>query len=491
VPPIRWVTKFLRADADQPVNVARMLLAEIRWNQWVLLQWRGIECSHFYPWKKNELLPRLRNADPETALVQVLRLEQKSSCQTTLDRDTQPSALAVTNVEEPWVNRTVLLDDKGNPLAIGAPVVARGFRITQNLEVSPDVHLKSSYYLEQRMGYATPARTLPPSDVPRDYSIIRIFYATDRLSEHGGTAYSNKRDPNEILHFGTCDVTIPRDHRLAKLESPRWWRFEFHWDPRKHITLHQIHEIPQPDFFAQLQADVKKAEDHSAFVFIHGFNVDFEDAARRTAQLSYDLGFGGVPVLYSWPSACKLSGYMADETTIEWSKPHLAYFLSQISCRVEASTLHVIAHSMGNRVLLKILQALPSSTYPLFFNQILLTAPDIDSGEFMQIAASIQKPAERMTLYASSNDKAIQLSKTLHEYPRAGESGSAIVIANGVDTIDASSVDTSLVGHSYFAEERTVLSDVFYLFREGKPPSERHGLEEKTCSKGRYWSFRP
>ena len=53
-----------------------------------------------------------------------------------------------------------------------------------------------------------------------------------------------------------------------------------------------------------------------------------------------------------------------------------------------------------------------------------------------------------------------------------------------------SNVDTSFLGHSYFADKRTVISDIFYLLNEGKPPDECHGLEQKSCAKGQYWAFR-
>jgi hypothetical protein len=78
-----------------------------------------------------------------------------------------------------------------------------------------------------------------------------------------------------------------------------------------------------------------------------------------------------------------------------------------------------------------------------------------------------------------------------HQYPRAGESGSDIVVVKGLDTVDASGVDTSFVGHSYFAEKRSVLSDFFYLLQDGKAPRERHGLESKICANGNYCAFKP
>jgi esterase/lipase superfamily enzyme len=249
--------------------------------------------------------------------------------------------------------------------------------------------------------------------------------------------------------------------------------------------------LPAIEFLSQLRSTIADAPDHSALVFVHGYSVSFEDGARRTAQLSYDLGFKGAPILYSWPSANSVSSYLADEATIDWTKPHLRNFLTDVASTTGAQTVHVIAHSMGNRALTRILEGISPPTDPPLFNQIVLAAPDIDSGEFLHLAEAIQHKAKRITLYASSNDQAIKLSKNIHEYPRAGESGPDIVVAPGLDTIDASNVDTSMLGHSYFAEKRTVISDLFYLIRDGKGPDERHSLEPRTSSRGQYWAFKP
>ena len=66
--------------------------------------------------------------------------------------------------------------------------------------------------------------------------------------------------------------------------------------------------------------------------------------------------------------------------------------------------------------------------------------------------------AQRITLYASSRDRALQVSRRLHDYPRAGDSGEELTVVEGVETIDASVIDTSLLGHSYFADAFTRLN---------------------------------
>lgn len=353
-------------------------------------------------------------------MVRVLRLEERLSSQTIRASDkiklfTRTSI----NLQQPWLPRKVLVDDNGNPIAIGIPKGPPRERKADG----PEGVILSAELRRDKPSIETVAEGKSPPEVVQPYTVVRIFYGTDRSGTHGGTGYTNRRDSNGALHYGTCDVAIPRIHKLAKLESPHWWKFEFRWNPEKYITLQHMHEVPERIFHSMLHDYISKTTDPSAFIFIHGFNVSFEDAARRTAQLTYDLGFVGAPILYSWPSANSVSGYLADEAMIEWTKPHLTKFLSQIVHDRGISKLHVVAHSMGNCALVKILPNLPATNGLPFFNQIVLTAPDIDTGEFLHLAASMQSAGARTTLYASSNDKAIQLSTTLHQYPRAGESG--------------------------------------------------------------------
>jgi esterase/lipase superfamily enzyme len=482
----------MRADAEQPTGTLRMLLTTIRRNQWVLLDRTTAKTdTKFYPFRKGELTPRLEGVPFETPATRALDLEGELPSQTVESDKIRILTGNLRNIEEPRLLRKVLLDPNGTPVAIGIPrmprefveheVASEGTRNRVFAESIDDPGAPSTRYVAE-----PPA---PEDETPLGYSIVRIFYATDRAKAVNG-GYTGSRSPDEQLHLGTCDVTIPRDHRMGALESPRWWRFDFKKNPKKHITLQQVNELSSTSFFSMLHGSVMADRDRSVLMFIHGFWVSFEDAARRTAQLSYDLGFKGAPVLYSWPSAGRMSGYLSDEATIEWTKPHLLSFLRQLASSTEASRIHIIAHSMGNRALIKVLDSASVLGQPLF-NQIVLTAPDIDSGEFLQLASRIRSTAKRITLYASSNDKAISLSKTLHAYPRAGESGENIVVVTGLDTVDASTVDTSLTGHSYYAEDRTVLSDVYYLLADGTPPDSRHGLDRRECSNGEYWAFRP
>jgi esterase/lipase superfamily enzyme len=121
-----------------------------------------------------------------------------------------------------------------------------------------------------------------------------------------------------------------------------------------------------------------------------------------------------------------------------------------------------------------------------------LTAPDVDADTFADLAREFARSAERVTLYASSSDRALQYSRQMHGgLPRAGDSGASLVVVPGVDTVDVTGVDTGFVGHSYYGENRSVLSDLFGLLRDRKPPDQRFGLSPRQKHGQRYWIFQP
>ena len=321
----------------------------------------------------------------------------------------------------------------------------------------------------------------------------RVFYGTDRKAS-GMTQpkkfYGNERGE---LQLGICEVSIPPDHEMGELESPKWWKLEFSENPNKHVVLLKVQELSKDSFFTELRSHIDKASDKEAFVFVHGYNVTFEDAARRTAQMSYDLGFGGAPIFYSWPSQGEIADYTVDENEVGWTVPHLKEFLSMVAAESGAQKVHLIAHSMGNRAMADALQVIVNEHQlggsPMF-DQIVLAAPDIDAAIFKRdIASRIQKTAERVTLYASSNDKALQVSRTIHGSPRAGDAESGIIPISGIDTIDASLVDTSLIGHSYYGDNRSIISDMYLLLNLKLPPDKRN-LLPKEVEGGRYWAVK-
>jgi len=347
-----------------------------------------------------------------------------------------------------------------------------------------------------------PERGPPVSHGPStpNYAQIEVFYATDRAltgSTEPEAFFGTERSRPPKLSVGVCRVSVPRDHRMGEIERPSIWKLEFRPDPAAHMVLLDLVPLTDGSFFSQVGSAVGRSAGREILVFVHGFNVSFSEAVLRTAQMTYDLGFEGAPVTYSWPSRheASLVQYHADEATVEWTAGRLERFLSDLATRTGARSIHLIAHSMGNRALTAALQRLAAKRAPAappLFSQIVLTAPDVDAGTFAELAREFARSAERVTLYAYSNDRALQFSRRMHGgYPRAGDSGPDVVVVPGVDTVEVSGVDASLVGHSYYGQNRSVLSDLFGLLRDRKAPDHRFGLLPRRKNGLRYWIFQP
>ncbi len=321
-----------------------------------------------------------------------------------------------------------------------------------------------------------------------------IYFATDRNyteTKNLNNAFGIQRSN---LKYGICKVSIPNNHEIGKIESPSIWRFEFTEDPSKHIVIQDIDLMDKDKFFKSLSKSIKKSKKKSSFLFVHGYNTSFSEAAKRTAQMTYDLLFDGKAVFYSWPSQSSIFKYTKDEANIDWSKHNIKQFLEDYISKSGAEDIYLIAHSMGNRGLTRAIVELLDEKPQLAKNikEIILAAPDIDADVFKndiapKMVSEIKKP---ITLYVSSDDLALKASKALHGNPRAGDSTDGLVIVNGVETIDATGVDTSFLSHSYFADTNSIISDIFDLVKSGKRAFNRERLLLTQFLNQTYWKVK-
>jgi esterase/lipase superfamily enzyme len=323
-------------------------------------------------------------------------------------------------------------------------------------------------------------------------TIVPVLYATDRDATGGAGPYGLYGSGRGTLQFGRIEVSIPPDHKRGEIETPRWWKLEFTPNPDKHVTLRSARLLDRAGFLAALALDSESQQGRQALVFVHGYNVSFDAAVRRTAQIARDLRFDGAPILYSWPSTGAMLRYTEDETNAHWTEPHFQEFLRILLNDSALTSVHVICHSMGNRVAVETLKNLPPDIDTRKLNQLILAAPDIDADTFAQIAAGFCERARQTTLYASSRDLALRASKMVHGYQRAGDTDPRVLIVKSIATIDASRVDTNLLGHSYIGDGTSILADVDQLIRTGAAAQERKFfLNPADLDGGRYWVFVP
>lgn len=334
-----------------------------------------------------------------------------------------------------------------------------------------------------------------PTPPEESHAVVKVFYATDREPTGSTTpAGFYGRKQSERLSYGVCQVRIPMDTVVASWRAPRSGIPSSSRIRTKHAVLLSVAPEGQDAFFGKLQTAAAPAR--TALVFVHGYNVTFEEAARRMGQLAYDLKIDA-PVLYSWPSSGVLLvspssrslGYTADATNAQVTVPRLEEFLREVAERSGASEIHLVAHSMGNLAMTQALDRIAARPGPSF-SQVVLAAPDIDARVFVeQFVTGVTQVSRHVTLYASSKDEALRASKAVNGGRRAGDSGDDVTVVPGIDTVDVSAVDTRLgIHHSYYGDNDSVVSDLFYVLR-GKSPDERARLKKEFKGTLPYWVF--
>lgn len=350
----------------------------------------------------------------------------------------------------------------------------------------------------------------PPGDggaaelVDRELRYAVVFYGTNRqrgtacrgVGEVWASAGSGCRpdrfygaEPGD-LEVGTLRVTFPPDHQTGKVERP----FEIFGirfrdeDPDKDVVLAEVRSYG--DDYDAWTAELRATGRRSAFVYVHGFATTFAVAARRAAQIAYDVDFAGLPMLYSWPSEGGTLDYFRDYEVVRLVEP-FKRFLRLVAERGDLDELHVVAHSMGNQHVAKALHemALAEEELPALA-ELILAAPDVDASEFRDtFAASLPRLFRKVTVYVSDRDRALDKSRELRDRPRAGQPDGGLLQARlpGIQVIDASGLRTDFLSHSYYANNDSVRADLHCLMTTGTGAMQRPLLEFVDPS----WRFRP
>lgn len=227
---------------------------------------------------------------------------------------------------------------------------------------------------------------------PENPRIYRVYYGTNRKPKYSQRGqlllgYTSKREVRGTLHVGKCDVAIPRAHRFGTV-GPNWWTRWLTWgQSRLEITKRQA--MDQTVFWETIGQELQH-ERNDILLFIHGYNVSFDEAAICAAQIGVDLKTPGITAFFSWPSRGRTKDYLRDEASIAASEAALAEFLVRLSTETQATKIHILAPSMGNRGLVRAVQRIAyssaASATTLRFGQLIMAAADEDVDLFMDLA---------------------------------------------------------------------------------------------------------
>lgn len=292
---------------------------------------------------------------------------------------------------------------------------------------------------------------------------VTIYVATTRDTAAEPQYFTGERGPR--LSFARLDLTVPRGHKSGELELPDT---SSRADPAKHFAVSSVQVLPLPAIMADVRKDVARrpASERDVLVFVHGYNTNFADAAYRFAQIVYDSGFKGVPVLFTWPSRASLLAYPYDRESAFYSRDFLELNLRAIAKDIGAARMDILAHSMGTLLTLETLRQAAirgDGNFGGKLRNVMLAAPDVDLDVFKTQMRTINRP---VTVFISSDDRALAFSRRfagdkarLGALSTADKQDIADLEKLGVDLIDLSDVSTSdSLNHGKFAASPKVVA---------------------------------
>lgn len=295
-----------------------------------------------------------------------------------------------------------------------------------------------------------------------------VFFATDRKPAPAGAALEASFTAGRALDvsYGFTVVSIPKNHTIGKVERPkfRWYRLSREAETdADHFRIKGITPLDRAAFVTEL-----KDGPDSVLLFIHGYNVTFADAVFKAAQIAFDANFPGTVLAFSWPSAGEFIKYDKDRESAEFAIPDLVQIFRLLSNEIGKKNVYVVAHSMGNQVLVNALVQSALRRATLTINELVMAAPDVDEDVFARKVDEIRAVASNITVYASAADKALLASGEKSCGTRLGFVGpSGPNIFPGIEVIDVTAVGDDMLGldHGTFSSSRAVLDDLGHLIR--------------------------
>lgn len=339
---------------------------------------------------------------------------------------------------------------------------------------------------------------------------VSVLFGTNRAADKGGEAGRFGNATADHLSLGHASVLVPG----AQFSDVAWL------SPTRSVPLpvglatnaarlliRNKRVLEAAPFGAQAKALMARAKLYpkSALVFVHGFNVEFDEAVKRAAQLARDLNYDGAVFVYAWPSQGTVFRYGTDRNLADHAVDRFVEFLGHVEQATGAAKINLIAHSMGNRVLLPALAKIaadPQSKVRPKVREVILAAPAVPQADFTNWLDTLSKHGiRRFTLYASSADKAMWAGWLRESATSlAGYASSGVPLwhpsVQSIDISKASEPGLLQLNHDVFASNPVMSEDIRQVLQQGQQrlPNQRMRLmkAQRSPDEGKtYWSYEP
>jgi predicted alpha/beta hydrolase family esterase len=256
-------------------------------------------------------------------------------------------------------------------------------------------------------------------------NVYRFFFVTNRTLESGEGPLEERlgNQRQEGLTFGLFDTRLEPALGIGMILNPT------DWFQNEEIQLKRVESLNRVDFIAEVQKQVHASPMRSLLINVNGFRERFPSALRKTAFLSHVLDIDTPVLVFDWPGdqGSTPPGYWRARRIAAASGAELAQTLELIIRQVRPDRLWLVANSMGAEVVAHAFSILyrqaDLSDAQTEIENVVLTAPDVDVSEFRdRFKQEITALAGNLTVYVSSNDRALLLSRIINRERRLGQS---------------------------------------------------------------------
>jgi len=350
-------------------------------------------------------------------------------------------------------------------------------------------------------------------DNPMQAPEYGILYATSRKPDFDGDQlYLNERGFNLRLGLAETEIgpggsTWEEAKRISLLKNRadkypvKVIRAEEIGILNRTITAFTPPElIPEdPDaasdrFAEMINTKLKISKKKSVFIYVHGYKVVFSNPILVSAELWHFLGYDGVFIAFAWPSTPSRWAYLSDIETAELAAHNLRILIEYLADKTDAERLHLIGYSAGTRVVAMALHQLAlihaneeeaTVSGKTRIGHVILVGSDVDRQLFgAYLVDGLLKTAQSTSVYVSSEDRALGLSKWLFGRKRLGQpwqgsmSPEVIGYLNSsprLQVIDVTGIEGSATGngHAYFRTSPWVSSDILMTLMHDLDPDKR------------------
>jgi len=338
-------------------------------------------------------------------------------------------------------------------------------------------------------------------------SAYRFFYITNRRAEQQDGSiekrFGNEREAG--LKFGLFDTDIEPSLGIGMLINPT------DWFQNEEIKLRDVRALEQATFIKELRKQVQESPYRSLLININGFRERFPSALRKTAFLAHVLDINSPLLVYDWPGdqGSTPAGYRRAQRIARESGEELAKTIKLIIREVKPERLWLLANSMGGEVIVSAFTQLYQdddlADAETEIEDVVLTAPDISHEKFgRQFKKEISALTRNLTVYVSSNDRALLMSRILNRGRRLGEStvdpanpdqseeaakAFELVEPNNelVTLVDITPVNRTRNFHNFSLETPEFFDDLFLRLTNSETPRSRLQYRVRTSRGKEYW----